>query len=127
MGALGAPGVYVGTAGSDGSRAARIAQALVADADADADADCTVIYRQSPDQREVPREDLGCAALLAAEWPSRGSARRAELAQVAHRRRLGPGSATRPRGLCPDLVYCALRASVSRAAVCGFSGIARPR
>jgi hypothetical protein len=44
-----------GTAGSDGSRAARIAQALVADAG------CTVIYRQSPDQRSVLREDLGCS------------------------------------------------------------------
>lgn len=42
-----------GTAGFDGSRAARIAQALVADAG------CTVIYRQSPAQRPILCADLG--------------------------------------------------------------------
>lgn len=42
-----------GTAGGEGSRAARIAQGLVADAG------CIVIYRQSPDQRAVLRDDLG--------------------------------------------------------------------
>jgi hypothetical protein len=41
-----------GTAGSDGSRAARIAQALVADAG------CTVSYRQSRGQRPVLRAGL---------------------------------------------------------------------
>jgi hypothetical protein len=44
-----------GTAGSEDSRAARIAQALVADAG------CIVIYRQSPDQRPILRADLGCS------------------------------------------------------------------
>lgn len=42
-----------GTAGGEGSRAARIARSLAADAG------CIVIYRQSPDQRAVLREDLG--------------------------------------------------------------------
>jgi len=42
-----------GTAGGEGSRSARIAQGLAADAG------CIVVYRQSPDQRDVLREDLG--------------------------------------------------------------------
>jgi len=42
-----------GTAGGEGSRPARIAQGLAADAG------CIVIYRQSADQRSVLREDLG--------------------------------------------------------------------
>lgn len=44
-----------GTAGSDGSRAARIAEALVDDAG------CVVIFRQPPDQRKVLHEVLGCS------------------------------------------------------------------
>ncbi len=44
-----------GTAGADGSRAARIAEALVGDAG------CIVIYRQPPDQRQVLHQMLGCS------------------------------------------------------------------
>jgi hypothetical protein len=42
-----------GTAGGEGSRLARIAQGLVADAGG------IIIHRQSPDQRSILREDLG--------------------------------------------------------------------
>jgi len=44
-----------GTAGADGSRAARIAEALVGDAG------CVVIYRQPPDQQKILHEVLGCS------------------------------------------------------------------
>ena len=44
-----------GTAGAEGSRAARIAEALVGDAG------CVVIHRQPPDQRQVLHQVLGCS------------------------------------------------------------------
>jgi hypothetical protein len=46
----------LGASGEEGSREARIAEGLLADADT------KVIYRQSPDQREALRSQLGCSA-----------------------------------------------------------------
>ena len=61
--ALGIQNIYVahrvsdlGASGKEGSREARIAEGLIADADT------VVIYRQSPDQREAIRANLGRSA-----------------------------------------------------------------
>lgn len=46
----------LGAGGDEGSREARIAEGLLADSDT------VVLYRQSPDQREAMRGQLGCSA-----------------------------------------------------------------